>query len=104
MGPLTPEALGDYKFITNISDEHSKWAETYLLKSKHDALTSFQVFVQSVAIPSGFCVERLRVDKRGEFINKEFQATNFRRGCRSITPAPTRCSKLACPSALEELL
>ena len=73
MGPLTPEALGDYKFITNISDEHTKWAETYLLKSKHDALTSFQVFVQSVLIPSGFRTERLRVDKGGEFVRKEFQ-------------------------------
>ena len=42
------------------------------LKSKHDALTSFQVFAQSVAIPSDFRVERLRVDKGGEFISKEF--------------------------------
>ncbi|CAN0476461.1 unnamed protein product, partial [Laminaria digitata] len=73
MGPLTPEALGGYKYITKISDEYTKWTETYLLKSKHDALSSFQVFVQSVVIPSGFRVERLRVDKGGEFISKEFQ-------------------------------
>ena len=73
MGPLTSEALGGYKQITKISNAHTKWTETYLLKSKHDALTSFQVFVQSVAIPSGFRVERLRVDKGGEFVRKEFQ-------------------------------
>ena len=50
MGPLTPEALGGYKYITKISDEHTKWTETCLLKSKHEALTSFQVFVPSVVI------------------------------------------------------
>ncbi|CAM9897026.1 unnamed protein product, partial [Laminaria digitata] len=31
MGPLTPEALGGYKYITNISGEYPKWTETYLL-------------------------------------------------------------------------
>ena len=46
MGPITPEALGGYKYITNIFDEHTKWTETCLLKSKHDALTPFQAFVQ----------------------------------------------------------
>ena len=44
-----------------------------MLKSKHGALTSFQVFVQSVVIPSGFRVERLSVDKGGEFVSKDFQ-------------------------------
>ena len=72
MGPFTPEALGVYKYITKISDEYIKWTEPYLLKSKHDALSSFQVFVQSMVIPNGFRVERLRVDKGGGFI-KEFQ-------------------------------
>ena len=44
-----------------------------MLKSKHDALSSYQVFIQSVMIPRGFRVERLRVEKGGEFISKEFQ-------------------------------
>ena len=57
MGPSTPDALGSYKYITTISDEYTKWTEPYLLKSKHDALSSFQAFVQSVVIPSGFRVE-----------------------------------------------
>ena len=73
MGFLTPEALRGYKYITKISDELTKWTETYLLNSKRNALTSFQVFVQSVLIPSGFRTERLRVDKGGEFVRKEFQ-------------------------------
>ena len=71
MGPLSPEALGGYQYITKILDEHTKWTETYLLD--HDALTSFQVIVQSVAVSSGFLVERLWVNKGGEFVSKEFE-------------------------------
>ena len=71
MGPLAPGALGGY--ITNIFDEDTKWTEAFLLEYKHDALNSFQVLVQSVVIPSGFSVERLRVGKGGELICKESQ-------------------------------
>ena len=42
MGPITPEALGGYKYVSKISDEYTKWTEIYLLKSKHDALIAFQ--------------------------------------------------------------
>ena len=44
-----------------------------MLKSRYDALSSFQVFVQYVVILSGFRVERLKVIKGGEFISKDFQ-------------------------------
>ena len=79
-GTLTPEALGGYKYITKISDEYTMWTEPYLLKSKHDALSSFQVFVQSVVIPSDFRVERVRMEKEGEFISKEFQDYSLQTG------------------------
>ncbi|CAN0542222.1 unnamed protein product, partial [Scytosiphon promiscuus] len=36
MEALSPEALGGYKHITNISEEYTKWKETYLLTFKHD--------------------------------------------------------------------
>ena len=42
MEPLAPETLSGYMYITKIPDEHTKWMETYLLKSTHDALTSFR--------------------------------------------------------------
>ena len=29
MGPLTPEALGGYKYLINISDEYAKWTKPY---------------------------------------------------------------------------
>ena len=71
MGPMTPEALGGYKYVSKNSDEHTKWMEMYLLMSKDDALSSFQSFVQSMVIPRDSRVERLRADKAGEFISNE---------------------------------
>ena len=63
MGQFTPEALGGYKYVSKISDEHTRWTEIYFLKSKDGALHAFQSFVQSMVIPSGVHVERLRADK-----------------------------------------
>ena len=63
MGQFTPETLGGYKYVPKISDEHTRWTEIYLLKSKDGALHAFQSFVQSMVIPSGVRVERLMADK-----------------------------------------
>ena len=63
LGPLIPEALRGYTQITNIPDECTKSTEIDLAETKHEALSSFQVFVQSVVIPNGFRVERMTVDK-----------------------------------------
>ena len=46
-----------------ISDEHTRWTDIYLFKSKDCALHAFQSFVQSMVIPSGVRIERLRADK-----------------------------------------
>ena len=63
MGQFTPEALGGYKYVSKISDEHTRWTDIYLLKNKDGALHAFQSFVQSMVIPSGVRVERLRADE-----------------------------------------
>ena len=63
MGQFTPEALGGYKYVSKISEENTKWTETCLFKSKDGALHAFQSFLQSMVIPSGVRIERLRADK-----------------------------------------
>ena len=80
MGPITPEALGGYKYASKISVEHTKWTEIYLLESKGDALDSSQSFVQSVVIPSGSRVERLGVNKGDEYISNEYKGYCLRKG------------------------
>ena len=73
MGPITPEALGGYKYVSKNSDECTKWTEIHLLKSKHDALIAFQSFIKSAVLPIGFRVERLRTDKGGEYTSDKFR-------------------------------
>ena len=41
MGQFTPEAPGGYKYVSKISDEHTRWTEIYLLKSKTALSTHF---------------------------------------------------------------
>ena len=72
MGPITPEALEGYTYVSKISSEHPKWTNIFLLKSKGGALSSFQTLVQSVVIPSGSRVKRLRTDRGGEYISNEY--------------------------------
>ena len=74
MGQFTPEALGGYEYVSKISDEHTKWTEIYFLESKDGALHAFQSFVQSMVIPCGVRVEKLRADKgRGpQLLMQEF--------------------------------
>ena len=62
-GQFTPEALEGYRYVSKISDEHTRWTEIYLHKSEDGAPHAFQSFAQSMVIPSGVRVERLRADK-----------------------------------------
>ena len=96
-----PEALGGYKYVSKISDEHTKWTKMCILKSKDGALHIFLSFVQSMAIPSGVRVKRLKADIGGEFIGNDFKDYCTQTGNCWSTPALTRRSKLACPSESE---
>lgn len=72
-GPIKPEALGGYKLVSRNSDQHTKRTETYMPKSKGASLRLFRSFEQYVLINFGVHIERLRDDKVGEDINKEFK-------------------------------
>ncbi|CAM9564750.1 unnamed protein product, partial [Sphacelaria rigidula] len=74
MGSIMPEALGGFKYGCKISDGYTRWTEIYLKKSKGGTLHAFQSYVQSMVIPGGVRVERLRADKGGEFIGNEFKS------------------------------
>ena len=63
MGPILPEALGGFKYVCKISDEYTRWTETFLLKAKDGTLHAVQSYVQSMVIPGGIRVERVRADK-----------------------------------------
>ena len=44
------------------------------METSDGALNAFQLFIQSMVIPGGVRVERVRSDKGGEFIGNEFKS------------------------------
>ncbi|CAN0393136.1 unnamed protein product, partial [Laminaria digitata] len=89
LGPVSPPALGGYRYVSKFTDQHSKWKEVFLIKEKADAVNTLKQFVQTVVIPRGLRIERLRTDRGGEYtagyfekycldtgITHEFAATN----------------------------
>ncbi|CAM9377991.1 unnamed protein product, partial [Sphacelaria rigidula] len=68
MGPIMPEALGGFKYVCKISNEYTRWTEIYLQKIKDGTLHAFQSYVQSMVIPGGVRVERLRPDKGAAYL------------------------------------
>ena len=59
MGPISPAALGGFRYISKITDQHTKWKEVYVIKSKEDAVDTIKCFVQGLVIPLGLRVERI---------------------------------------------
>ena len=62
------------------------------MKSKGDALSLFQSFVQSVVIPVDSCVERPRADKGGEYISNKYKGYCLQTGM-SLEYASTNTSQ-----------
>ena len=74
MGPLKPAARGGYEYVSNITDQFTKWTAVYLLCTKDQALASLSLFVTSTVIPSGSRIVTWRADTGGEYTGKYFQA------------------------------
>ena len=73
IGPFKPTAHVEYKFVSKITDQFTKWTAVYLLCSKDQARVSLQLFVTSTVIPLGKRIIRWRADKGGEFMGDEFK-------------------------------
>ena len=54
MGPITPTALGGFRYVGKFIGENTKWKETLLLKSKAEAAESLRLFAQGVVAPLGY--------------------------------------------------
>ena len=66
-GPIPPEALGGYKYANKFVDQHTKWGEVVLLKTKEDTINALRLFVQTVVILDGWRLQRLKTDKGTEY-------------------------------------
>ena len=73
MGPITPAAQGGYMYVSQFTDDVSRVNEIFLLKSKTEAVNTLHLYNMTVAVPLGLRIQRLRCDKGGEYISKEFK-------------------------------
>ena len=73
MGPFTPPAKEEYRYVSKFTDDYSRMKEVYLLRNKFEAAESLHQYNMTVAVPLGLRIEIVRCDKGGEYIGKEFK-------------------------------
>ena len=71
LGPVTPAARGGYKYVRKFTDEYSSMKKFFLLKSKTEVAYSLHLYKQTVAVPLGLRIQRLRCDEVGEYTSSE---------------------------------
>ena len=73
MGPINPAALGGYLFATKFVDQHTKWKEIFVIKTKTQTIDAFELFNKVVVVPQRTRLIRIRADKVTEFTSPEFR-------------------------------
>ncbi|KAJ2911346.1 hypothetical protein MD484_g9068, partial [Candolleomyces efflorescens] len=70
-GPLTRTPSG-FKYWITFIDDHSRFKEVHLLKSKDEASRHFKEYIAKVERQTGRLVKEIRDDKGGEYMSNEF--------------------------------
>ena len=73
MGPFTPPAKGEYRYVSKFTDDNSRMKEVYLLRNNSEAAESLHQYNMIVAVPVGLRIEIVRCDKSSEYIGKELK-------------------------------
>ena len=82
MGPISPQALGGYNYVTKFVDQHTKWKELFFIKVKAQTVDYLELF-KGLVIPTGVRLDRLKADKR-----TEFKSSAFKQYCRDTAIKP----------------
>ena len=56
--PISPPAMGGFKYVRNITDEFTNYKEIYLIHSKWEAVDTVQLYVQCVVALHGVRIQR----------------------------------------------
>ena len=67
MIPIKPAALGGDSYVTKFVDQHTKWKEIFLIRTKPQALDALKLYNNPLVIPNNTGLIRLRADKGTEF-------------------------------------
>ena len=80
MASNTPEtyrhatpALGGYIYATKFVDQHTKWKEISLIKTKTQTIDALELFNKALVVPQRTRLIRLRADKGTEFTSSAFR-------------------------------
>ena len=76
LGPVPPPALGGFRYVSKFTDQHTRWKELFLMKEKADAVNTLKQFVQTVVIPRGLRIGRLRTDRGDEYTVEYSRSTS----------------------------
>ena len=71
--PFKTAARGGYECVSKITDQFTKWTAVYLLYTKDQALTSYQLFVTSTVIPLSSGIVTWQAEKGGEYTGEDFK-------------------------------
>ena len=78
MGPATPAARGNCRFMAKYSDHYTKITAVYFISTKDKALTTLFKFVQDLVMPLGLHLQHLRADG-----GAVFTADYYREYCKT---------------------
>ncbi|RVW97122.1 Retrovirus-related Pol polyprotein from transposon TNT 1-94 [Vitis vinifera] len=65
-GPLTPTALGGYKYFITFIDDFSRYSYIELIHEKSDSLSVFKAFMAKVELQLGKPIKAMKSDRGGE--------------------------------------
>ena len=69
-GPLTPTALGGYKYFITFIDDFSIYGYVELIHEKSDSLNVFKAFKANVELQLGKLIKVVKSDRGGEYYGR----------------------------------
>ena len=82
MGPISPPALGGFKYVSKFVDHQTTCKEIFLIKAKSDAIDTVKLFNQSLVTLTGLRLERVRGDRGTEYTARAFRKYCFQIGVK----------------------
>ncbi|GJS54680.1 zinc finger, CCHC-type containing protein [Tanacetum coccineum] len=87
-GPITPPTPAGNRYFMLLVDDFSRVMWVYLLKTKDEALRTFETYRNLVESETGEKIKMLRTDRGGEFMSKNFTEYCNRTGLKRHYTAP----------------
>jgi transposase InsO family protein len=89
-GPITPIALGGYRYFVTFTDDYSRFTWVTLIKHKDEVFSLFKNLYNELKTQKGVKIKKLVSDGGGEYISRVFENYLLKKGIESeFTPKNT---------------